>query len=129
MKPVLVDLFCGGGGCSVGYARAGFEVVGVDIAPQPHYPFQFHQADALGWLLRIDPELVAVIHASPPCPRYSVLRHANVTKGSDHPDLVGATRDLLNATGLPWVMENVPGAPMHPAVVLCGSMFAWRRTE
>ena len=120
-KPRLLDLFCGAGGAAMGYSRAGFEVVGVDIAPQPHYPFEFHQGDAFAFLLR-DMHFDA-IHASPPCPRYSVLRHANVTKGSSHPDLVGVTRELLEATGLPWVMENVPGAPMAPSIVLCGSMF------
>lgn len=115
----------------MGYHRAGFDVVGVDIAPQPHYPFEFHQLDALNvigewWPLARDAGVgrgVVAIHASPPCPRYSVLRHASVTKGSGHPDLVGPVRELLEAVGLPWVMENVPGAPMHPAVVLCGSMF------
>jgi DNA (cytosine-5)-methyltransferase 1 len=121
----LVDAFSGAGGATKGYQRAGFYVVGIDIAPQPHYcGDEFIQADALemladlDWLAGFD-----TIHASPPCPRYSVLRHANVTKGSNHPDLVGVTRDLLVATGLPWIMENVPGAPMTPSIVLCGSMF------
>ncbi len=125
LKHRLVDAFSGAGGAAKGYQRAGFYVVGIDNAPQPHYcGDEFIQADALemladlDWLADFD-----AIHASPPCPRYSVLRHANVTKGSSHPDLVGVTRELLEATGLPWVMENVPGAPMAPSIVLCGSMF------
>jgi DNA (cytosine-5)-methyltransferase 1 len=118
----LLDLFCGAGGAAMGYERAGFEVTGIDINPQPRYPFPFVQADVFE-LEGEDLSFWDAIHASPPCPRYSVLRHANVTKGSDHPDFVGATRNLLNSTGLPWVMENVPGAPMIPTVVLCGSMF------
>jgi DNA (cytosine-5)-methyltransferase 1 len=125
-KPCLLDLFCGAGGAAMGYHRAGFDVVGVDIEPQPHYPFEFYQADVMEILPEIPSGLWGpfhAIHASPPCPRYSVLRHANVTKGSDHPDLVDVTRELIEATGLPWVMENVPGAPMDPMVVLCGSMF------
>lgn len=123
-RPRLLDLFCGAGGAGVGYSRAGFDVVGVDLVAQPHYPFEFWLWDALLYLKQWDGSLrFDAIHASPPCPRYSVLRHANVTKGSDHPDLVDATRELLEATGLPWVMENVPGAPMTPQIVLCGSMF------
>lgn len=119
MKPRLLDLFCGAGGAGMGYARAGFEVVGVDIKPQPHYPFEFHQADALEFPL----DGFDAIHASPPCQAFSVLRHANVTKGSQYPELVGPMRARLTAVPAPWVMENVPGAPLLPAIVLCGSMF------
>jgi len=112
-KPILLDLFCGGGGAAMGYHRAGFEVIGVDIKPQPNYPFEFIQADALGTLLawgdtvaEVSPD---VIHASPPCQLYSV---ANNVHQRDHPDLLPPTRELLMQTGLPWVIENVPGAPM-----------------
>jgi DNA (cytosine-5)-methyltransferase 1 len=125
-RPRLLDLFSGAGGAAMGYHRAGFNVVGVDIKPQPHYPFKFWQGDALDVLRTwTGNERFDAIHASPPCPRYSVLRHANVTKGSDHPDqgVLGVTRDLLQATGLPYVIENVPGAPMDPTIVLCGSQF------
>jgi DNA (cytosine-5)-methyltransferase 1 len=131
MKPRLLDLFCGAGGCSVGYARAGFDVVGVDIAPQPNYPFEFVQADALDLLDRIvyqrGREADAfigrsweAIHASPPCQHYSVAN--NIHGRTDHPDLIGPTRDLLEAIGLPYVIENVPGAPMIPdrTVTVCG---------
>ena len=121
MKPRLLDLFCSEGGASVGYARAGFDVVGVDIAPQPRYPFEFHQADALTFLAEHAHEFDAFA-ASPPCPHY-----ANVTRWrgdqSNHPDLIPPTRDLLRSTGRPWVIENVMGAPMTVHFMLCGSMF------
>jgi DNA (cytosine-5)-methyltransferase 1 len=123
MRPKLLDLFCGAGGAAMGYHRAGFDVVGVDIEPQPRYPFEFVQADALKFLNRMIGEAVDfdAVHASPPCQAYSVLRRAN--PGAEYPDLVAPTRELLEATGLPWVMENVPGAPLCPSIVLCGSLF------
>ncbi|MFI4977555.1 MAG: DNA cytosine methyltransferase [Solirubrobacterales bacterium] len=132
-KPRLLDLFCGAGGAAMGYHRAGFEVVGVDIKPQPHYPFEFHQADALEFLDQQMYPLVHgqrsasiafdAIHASPPCQLYSPLK-SKTTK--DWPDLVAPTRELLNAAGFPYVIENVMPAPMHHGVVLCGSMFGLR---
>jgi DNA (cytosine-5)-methyltransferase 1 len=119
VKPRLLDLFCGAGGCSVGYERAGFDVVGVDVEFHKDYPFEFHQADALTFPL----DGFDAIHASPPCQAYSVLRHAAEKKGKDKPDLVAPTREMLKATGLPYVIENVPGAPLAYSVELCGSMF------
>lgn len=123
LKPRLLDLFCGAGGCSVGYARAGFDVVGVDVKPQKNYPFEFVQADAidyLGELLHWEYPVVsfAAIHASPPCQGYSKL-------GGDHPRLISPVRDLLKQTGLPWVIENIPDAraELREPVLLCGSMF------
>ncbi len=105
----------------MGYHRAGFDVVGVDINPQPHYPFEFHQADALEVVgLNRWPRVDSfdAIHASPPCQLYSV---ANNIHGNDgHPDLIPPTRALLEAANLPWVMENVPGAPLQNYVMLCG---------
>ncbi len=116
----LLDLFCGAGGASKGYHRAGFEVVGVDIAPQKRYPFEFHQADALAFLSEHGKEYDA-IHASPPCQAYTSLR---VLWNRSHPDLIDPTRQLLRTTGLPYVIENVPGAPMRGrGITLCGSMF------
>jgi DNA (cytosine-5)-methyltransferase 1 len=114
-RPRLLDLFCGAGGAAVGYHRAGFEVVGVDIASQPHYPFEFHQADAFAYPLAG----YEVVHASPPCQAYASLG------GHDgrHADLVPAIRCLLEASGLPWVIENIEGAPLRPDLRLCGSMF------
>lgn len=104
----------------MGYQLAGWDVVGVDINPQPRYPFEFHQADAVQYLVDHWQEFDAV-HASPPCQRYS-LSTPEETR-DDHPDLVGPTRDALNLTGLPWIMENVPGAPLDHPVTLCGAAF------
>jgi DNA (cytosine-5)-methyltransferase 1 len=125
VKPRLLDLFCGAGGCARGYYDAGFDVVGVDKEPQPNYPYEFHQADALEYLAAVTADwplgaIFDVIHASPPCQRY--IRSGNVDR-EKHPDLLGPTRELLEATGLPYVIENVPGAPMRADIVLCGSMF------
>ncbi len=131
MKPRLLDLFCGAGGATRGYQQAGFHVVGVDIKPQPHYVGdEFVQADALEFLCealdRHDPfNYVDAIHASPPCQRYSDLAKRN-GNAHEHPDLVGEVRELLKvagADGVPWVIENVEGAPLIDPVVLCGSRF------
>ena len=111
----LLDLFCGAGGAAMGYHRAGFEVVGVDINPQPHYPFEFHQADALTFPL----DGYDAIHASPPCQAYSSATPADRV----HPDLYAPTRDRLTGLGVPYVIENVIGAPYSHGFVLCGSMF------
>ena len=121
MTPLLLDLFCGAGGAAMGYHRAGFDVVGVDIKPQPHYPFEFIQADALEFLeygLYFPPE---AIHASPPCQSFSqAVKIANRPK---HADLVEPTRALLVESGLPYVIENVPRAPLKDPITLCGSSF------
>lgn len=121
--PRLLDLFCGAGGCSVGYHRAGFDVTGVDNRPMPRYPFAFVQGDALDYLAAHGHEYDA-IHASPPCQHYTPLRALHPDK--EYPDLLAATRDALIATGKPWVIENVPGAPIHSGVLLCGTMFGLR---
>jgi site-specific DNA-cytosine methylase len=126
VKPRLLDLFCGAGGAAMGYSRAGFEVVGVDIEPQPNYPFEFVQGDALEvlwghgyWGVPADFD---AIHASPPCQHY-----ANVTRWrgdqADHPDLIAPVRDLLEQTGLPYVIENVRTAELRSCFLLCGSHF------
>lgn len=125
MKPRLLDLFCGAGGAAMGYHRAGFDVVGVDIEPQPHYPFKFIQCDALKFCYAPD-DYFAAIHASPPCQAFSVAtQHAR----SNHEDLLTPTRELLEASGLPWVIENVPGAPMRADYRLCGCMFGLGRLQ
>jgi DNA (cytosine-5)-methyltransferase 1 len=118
-KPRLLDLFCCAGGAAMGYHRAGFDVVGVDINPQPRYPFAFVQGDALEYVAAHGHEFDA-IHASPPCQAYSVTKSLT-TKA--HPELVPQTRALLRATGKPYVIENVPGAPLVDALTLCGTMF------
>lgn len=117
----LLDLFCGAGGAAVGYHRAGFDVVGVDNKPQPHYPFEFHHGDALEYLTASGHEYDA-IHASPPCQDHSQLKSAT---GRIHGTgwLLAATRDALTKVGKPWVIENVPGAPMRADYRLCGCMF------
>lgn len=116
-RPRLLDLFCGAGGAGMGYHRAGFDVVGVDLSPQKHYPFEFHQADALTYPL----DGFDAIHASPPCQRYSVAN--NIHQRTDHPDLVGPVRDRLLPLSVPWVIENVPGAPLRNPFTLCGLSF------
>ena len=126
-KPRLLDLFCGAGGSAMGYHRAGFEVVGVDINPQPHYPFEFHQADALTYPL----EGFNCYHASPPCQEYS--NSFNIMKRfsqNRYPKLLAHTRKILKETGKPYVIENVMGAKYKPnqkdglqAHFLCGTMF------
>ncbi len=122
-KPRLLDLFCGAGGCSVGYARAGFDVVGVDLNPMPRYPFEFHQGDALDFVREHGHEFDA-IHASPPCQAYTPLQALH--KHIERADLVDATREALVATGKPWAIENVTSAPLHSGIVLCGTMFDLR---
>lgn len=121
-KPRLLDLFCCAGGAGTGYSRAGFDVTGIDITPQPNYPFAFHQADALEYLADHGHEYDA-IHASPPCQHY-----ARVTRwrgsADNHPDLLGPTLDLLASFAVPWIVENVPDASLLRAdYLLCGSMF------
>lgn len=123
-KPVLRDLFCGAGGAAMGYWRAGFEVVGVDIEPQPHYPFEFHQADALTYPL----EGADAIHASPPCQAFTQMSNRWRGQGGradSHQDLIAATRARLRAAGVPYVIENVPGAKraMQATLTLHGGMF------
>lgn len=107
----------------MGYHRAGFEVVGVDINPQPHYPFTFHCGDALGMLRFRDLLRFDAIHASPPCQPYSAMSNCRPGLADEYEALVGTVREALQATGLPYVIENVPGAPLVDPVELCGHMF------
>jgi len=116
--PRLLDLFCGAGGAAMGYHRAGFEVVGVDLEPQPRYPFAFERADAMTFPLKgFD-----AVHASPPCQAYTALRTLHPDR--IYVDLIGRTRNRLRRSGLPWVIENVPGAPLRDPVTLCGTEFS-----
>ena len=125
-KPKLLDLFSGAGGAGMGYHRAGFDVTGVDIKSQKNYPFDFVQADALEYVAEHGREF-DVIHASPPCQRYSPIAKQQVQRGilaeDAYADLVDATRVLLADIGKPYVMENVVGAPLHTTILLCGSSF------
>ena len=132
--PLLLDLYCCEGGAAKGYADAGFEVIGVDISPQPNYPFRFIQADALDVLRYglvgaglpedIDHRIDA-IHASPPCQFHLNLGAVNRKMGRafDHVDLIGETRELLESTGLPYVIENVADARLSliNPVRICGT--------
>lgn len=129
--PLLLDLFCCAGGASMGYSRAGFEVTGVDIDPQPRYPFPFHQADAIEFLKAHGDEF-DVIHASPPCQKFS-----NMTTGRwqdrvpDHPDLIKPIRELLIKLGKPYIIENVSGAraELINPFMLCGTMFQLQTSQ
>lgn len=124
-KPKLLDLFCCAGGAGEGYARAGFEVVGVDIKPQPRYPHAFIQADVMG-LDRRFLRFFDAIHASPPCQSYTPLGALHPDKV--YPDLVEPTRAKLDDAGLPYVIENVMSAPLlkERSITLCGGMFGLR---
>ena len=122
-RPKLLDAFCGAGGAARGYMDAGFHVTGVDIEAQPRYcGDRFIRADAMvllrhrTWLRQFD-----AIHTSPPCQAHTSLKA--MWNRREHPDLVGPTRDRLDGLGIPYVIENVPGAPLLNPVVLCGSMF------
>lgn len=120
----LLDLFCGAGGAAMGYYRAGFEITGVDIEPQPRYPFKFIHADAIETLeLLIENDvdmLFDAIHASPPCQRYTALQAKNKNL-KNYPDFIKPTRELLFEVGIPYVIENVIGAPLIAPAVICGT--------
>lgn len=116
----LLDLFCGAGGGAMGYARAGFEVVGIDIKPQPHYPFRFIQADALTYPF----DGYDFIHASPPCQRFSIASVSHRISGKEYPDCFTPIHKRLKEWGGIWVIENVVGVPvLSYAIQLCGVMF------
>jgi len=130
-RPRLLDLFCGAGGAAMGYHRAGFDVVGVDINPQPHYPFEFAQGDAMEVLATMAagnwPTLGAqfdAIHASPPCQDHSPLRSVAGEHGTGW--MLAATLGLLAAQPLPWIVENVSAARNRADFLLCGEMFGLR---
>lgn len=121
-KPVMLDLFCCQGGASMGYNVAGFRVVGIDVDPQPRYPFKFIQDDVMKLSARWIAENFDAVHASPPCQAHTKAWKLNKR---DHPRLIEPTRDLLDAAGLPFVIENVEEArsELRDPVMLCGSMF------
>ena len=126
MKPKLLDLFCGVGGASVGYAMAGFEVHGVDLKHGKRYPYTYTRADVLD-VLR-DEEFISqfdVIHASPPCQTHSITKHLRNAQGksTSKVDLIPQTREALIASGKPYIIENVMGSPLIDPVMLCGSAF------
>ena len=137
-RPRLLDLFCGAGGAAMGYYRAGFEVVGVDIKPQPHYPFEFIQGDAIERLdfMGKDDYILGqhgthwhlsdfqAIHASPPCQAWCKYKNVHKNLADKYPDLIACIRAMLKTTGKPYVIENVPRAPLADYIIrLCGSSF------
>lgn len=133
-RPRILDLFCGAGGCSVGYQRAGFDVVGVDVEPQPNYPFEFVQADAIAYAAQwfnMSYDGVSfpfdAVHASPPCQAYS---RATAWRGnrSKHPDMIDRVREVIGWYGVPYVIETVQEGRrrLRFPILLCGSMFGLR---
>ena len=123
----LLDLYCKAGGAGYGYNQAGFEVVGVDIEPQPNYPFKFIQADAIEFLKTADLSEYDVIHASPPCQAHSRAKALSIARNGgkygDHLEFIAQTRELLKATGKPYIIENVVGAPLINPISLSGTQF------
>ncbi len=120
----VLDLFCGAGGASMGYHRAGFKVTGVDIKHGKRYPFKYLRLN----VMELQPSDLAeydLIHASPPCQTHSITRNLRIAQGkqTDKLDLIEPTRALLQASGKPYVIENVPGAPLFKPILLCGSAF------
>ena len=122
--PRVVDLFCGAGGASMGYAKAGYEVVGMDIKHGKRYPFEYIRRDVMT-LRPEDLDGFDLIHASPPCQTYSVTKHLRVAQGksTSKQDLLAQVRSLLVVSEIPYVIENVKGAPLIDPVQLCGSAF------
>ncbi|WP_328635565.1 SAM-dependent methyltransferase [Streptomyces sp. NBC_00356] len=117
----VLDLYCCQGGAGKGYTDAGADVTGVDCDPQPRYPYRFVQADAIEFVRAHGAEF-DFIHASPPC---QLDTDCQRLRGNDHPDLIAPTRAALEATGRPWVIENVRGAlpKLRAPILLCGAMF------
>lgn len=127
----ILDLFCGAGGCSVGYYQAAAElsikvkITGVDNRPQPNYPFKFVQMDALKYL-RLHGHRFDVVHASPPCQHYSKSTAGHKNKGKEYPDMVPVVRAELTRINKPFIIENVSKTAVRPDVELVGYMFGLR---
>ena len=123
-KPLLLDLFCCAGGAAAGYQAAGWRVHGIDVADQPRYvgdAFILGDAISVASFLLANPlHGYSAIHASPPCQAHSDLQKQSMRK---YRDWIPETRDLCRRSGLPYIIENVEGAPLHDPVMLCGTMF------
>lgn len=131
MTYTVLDLYSGAGGAAMGYSLAGFNVIGVDNKSQPRYPFEFHRADALDFLRAMISHGwsgIDAIHASPPCQRHSIMSQCRPGLAKTYPDMIEPTRFLLRRIGLPYVIENVVGAPLDNPVMLCGTHF-WREVS
>lgn len=136
-RPKLIDFCCCQGGASAGYVAAGFDVYGIDIVGQPKYPYPFLRAnaiEALVWLIEgngfrfsngefLHLDDFAAAHGSPPCQAHTLAQRI---QKNDHPDLIEPMRFLFEQTGMPWIIENVPGSPLRDPVELCGAMFGLR---
>lgn len=131
-RPILVDGCCCAGGATKGYQQAGFYVVGIDIDPQPNYcGDEFVQGDVVAFLEEcvargnrlLDGRSIAAYHVSPPCQKFSAMTACRPGLADEYPDLVEPLRQILEASGLPYVMENVPRSPLRADLVLCGQMF------
>lgn len=122
----VLDLFCGAGGAAAGYQHAGFEVWGADIDPQPEYPGEkFERMDVTEFFDMPRSFFHAhfdAIHASPPCQAHSALTKGT-NKGNEYEDFIPRTRAWLDKVGLPYIIENVAGAPIRKDIMLCGEMF------
>jgi DNA (cytosine-5)-methyltransferase 1 len=122
----LLDLFCGAGGASTGYALAGFEVTGIDLKHGKRYPYKYIKGDVLTYIKDLDfLRSFDVIHASPPCQTHSITQHFRNVQGKStlKVDLIPQTRAALIASGKPYIIENVPGSPLIDPVTMCGSAF------
>lgn len=120
--PRLLDLYCGAGGASMGYSRAGFDIVGVDLNHQPNYPFEFIRSDAIDYARRYG-HLFDAVHASPPCQSYSTLTRNTNKSVASYSRLIEPTRLVLDSLGIPYVIENVAGSEVRKDLMLCGEMF------
>ncbi|MFD4830176.1 DNA methylase [Streptomyces uncialis] len=121
-RPRVLDLFCGAGGAGAGYWRAGFDVVGVDISPRPTYPYTFVQGDALDAMREMGQDF-DLVHTSPPCQASTALTKGTNRGRRHHIDLIPQVRELCEWYGVPWVIENVPGADIRRDLTLCGEQF------
>ena len=121
----LLDLFCGAGGASHGYAMAGFDVTGIDIKHGKRYPYTYIRDDVRNYLNSEYLQQFDIIHASPPCQTHSATKHLRNAQGNttNKIDMIDEVRAALIASGKPYIIENVPGAPLIDPIMLCGSAF------
>jgi DNA (cytosine-5)-methyltransferase 1 len=121
----LLDLFCGVGGASAGYTAAGFDVTGIDLKHGKRYPYTYIRGNVSDYLNNKYLQQFDVIHASPPCQTYSITQHLRNAQGksTSKVDMIPEVRAALIASGVPYIIENVPGSPLIDPVQLCGSSF------